>query len=122
MLNENMIMFEDKSLDPAGRGGMQMHGGPGSKEYQKSIIDNFLVGNTIRVYWSVEGHTLSSDDSFIPSICIKGKLENIKNWYRVLVENDTYAYFDFERILSVAIRSKDSGRFHSISLRSDKNV
>ena len=38
MLNENMIMFEDKSLDPAGKGGVQMNGGPGSKEYQKSII------------------------------------------------------------------------------------
>ena len=55
------------------------------KEYQKDIINNFLVGNIVRVYWSMEGHTLSNDHGFIPSICIKGKLENIKNWYRVLI-------------------------------------
>lgn len=121
MVNDTMILFEDKKMDPAKKGGVQWHGGPGSKEYQKDIINNFLVGNIVRVYWSMEGHTLSNDHGFIPSICIKGKLENIKNWYRVLIENDTYCYFDFERILSVAIRAKDSGRFNSISLKSNKN-
>jgi len=121
MINDSMILFEDKKMDPAGKGGVQFHGGPGSKEYQKSIISNYLVGKTIRVYWSVEGHTLNRNDVFIPSICIKGKLENIRNWYRVLIENDTYCYFDFEHILSVAVRSKDSKRPNSISLKSNKN-
>ena len=121
MINDSMIVFEDKKMDPAGKGGIQFHGGPGSKEYQKSIISNYLVGKTIRVYWSMEGHTLSNDHGFIPSICIKGKLENIKNWYRVLIEDDTYCYFDFERILSVAVRSKDSEKPNSISLKSNKN-
>ena len=121
MLNNLMILFEDKKMDPAKKGGVQFHCGHGSKEYQKSIINNYLVGKTIRVYWSMEGHTLSNDHGFIPSICIKGKLENIKNWYRVLIENDTYCYFDFERILSVSVRSKDSKRPNSISLKSNKN-
>ena len=91
------------------------------KSIKKVLSAIFLVGKTIRVYWSMEGHTLSNDHGFIPSICIKGKLENIKNWYRVLIENDTYCYFDFERVLSVAVRSKDSKRPNSISLKSNKN-
>ena len=49
MVNDTMILFEDKKMDPARKGGAQWHGGPGSKEYQKDIINNYLVGNTVRV-------------------------------------------------------------------------
>ena len=42
MINDSMILFEDKKMDPSGKGGVQFHGGPGSKEYQKSIISNFF--------------------------------------------------------------------------------
>ena len=38
LVNDTMILFEDKKMDPAKKGGAQWHGGPGSKEYQKSII------------------------------------------------------------------------------------
>ena len=120
MLNAT-IVYEDKNQDPAKMGGIQIHGGHGSKEYQKDIIKNNLVGRIVRVYWSVEGHTLNSDDGFIPSMCIKGKLEHIGNWYRVLIEDDTYCYFDYEHILTVGIRSKASDRPNSIALKSNKN-
>ena len=43
-------MFEDKSLDPAKIGGVQGHGGTGSKEYDLFLIEKFLVGKTIRDY------------------------------------------------------------------------
>ena len=119
MLNDPMLIYEDKSLDPAKKGGVQMHGGPGSKEYQKSVIDAHCVGKEIRVYWSQAGHQLNGGDHWITSICIKGELENMENFYRVLVENDTYCYFGFEDILSVNLR-KD--RPHSMSIKSKNNT
>ena len=117
MIN-NLIMFEDKSLDPAGMGGVQGHGGLGSKEYDLMTIDKLLVGKIVRVYWSQAGHKLNADDAWITSICIKGKLEHKGNWFRVLVENDTYCYFDFDDILTVGVRKE---RPHSISLKSESN-
>jgi len=123
MINK-LIVFEDKTLDPLNKGGVQGHGGVGSKEYQEYIIDQHLVGKVVRVYWSIEGHTLNNNDgsnTYIPSICVKGKLEHKGVWYRVLIEDDTYCYFDFEHILIVSIRSKKSDRPNSIALKSKKN-
>jgi len=117
MIN-TLIVYEDKTQDPINKGGIQGHS---SKEYQQEIIKKQLVGKVVRVYWSVEGHNLNRDDGFIPSMCIKGKLEQKGVWYRVLIEDDTYCYFDFEHILTVAIRSKKSDRPNSISLKSKKN-
>jgi hypothetical protein len=118
MLN-NMIVFEDKSLDPAKLGGIQSHNGVGSEYYTLDIINKLLVGKTIRVYWSEQGNTLSSDNGWITSMCIKGKLENKSNkCFRVLVNDDTYTYFGFSDILTVCVR-KD--RPNSISLKSKSN-
>ena len=117
MIN-NLIMLEDKSLDPAKIGGVQGHGGTGSKEYDLFLIEKFLVGKTIRVYWSEAGHQLNSDKGWITSMSIKGKLEHKGNWFRVLVENDIYTYFGFDDILTVAVRKE---KLHCISLRSKNN-
>ena len=114
----NLIVFEDKSLDPAKIGGIQGHGGYGSKEYDLHLIRTLLAGKTVRVYWSTEGHKLSSDFGWITSLCIKGKLEDMKSFFRVLIDDDNYCYFDFEDILTVAIRKEKT---HTISLRSNKN-
>lgn len=114
----NLIVFEDKSLDPANIGGIQGHGGKGSKQYDEHIIKKLLVGETVRVYWSSEGHKLNSDFGWITSICIIGKLECGGSWYRVLQNDDTYTYFGFEDILTCAVRKSKP---HSISLRSHNN-
>ena len=113
-----LIVFEDKSLDPAKIGGIQGHGGYGSKEYDLHLIRTLLAGKIVRVYWSTEGHQLSSNFGWVTSLCIKGKLEDMKSFFRVLIDDDNYCYFDFDDILTVAIRKEKT---HSISLRSNKN-
>ena len=118
MSEQPLIAFEDKNDCPIHKSGIQIHS---SKEHNLSLIKKFLVGKIIKVYWSQAGHQLNADSAWITSICIKGKLEHKGNWFRVLVENDTYTYFGYEDILTVAIRDKAVKKPHSIALISKKN-
>jgi len=113
-----LIAFEDKKMNPLGMGNMNITNLPGHNE---EMINRFLVGKTIRVYWSQAGHQLNADDSWITSMCIIGKLEHKGSWFRVLVNDDTYTYFGLDDILMVAVRSKESKRPHSIALISKDN-
>ena len=118
-MNNPLIAFEDKSMNPLPlKGDLQMSN---MIDVNKSLIDKFFVGKEIRVYWSQAGHQLNADEHFVTSICIKGILEHKGNWYRVLVENDTYTYFYYNDILTMAVRSKESKRPNSIALASSKN-
>ena len=119
MSEQPLIAFEDKNDCPIHKGGIQIYS---SKEHNLSLIKKFLVGKIIKVYWSQAGHQLNADSAWITSICIKGKLEHKGNWFRVLVENDTYTYFGYEDILTVAVRDKTVKKPHSISLISKKNT
>ena len=114
-----LIIFEDKSMNPLPLKGSVI--GANSIDVNMAILDKFFVGKTIRVYWSQAGHQLNADDSWITSMCIKGKLEHKGLWFRVLVNDDTYTYFGLDDILTVAIRSKESKRPHSIALISKDN-
>ena len=118
-MNMPLVAFEDKKMNPLPvKGNMQMLS---NIDVYKNLLDKFFVGKEVRVYWSQAGHQLNADGHFITSICLKGKLEHHGNWYRVLIENDTYTYFAFEDILTMAVRSKDSKRPNSISLISKNN-
>ena len=118
-MNMPLVAFEDKKMNPLPvKGNMQMLS---NIDVYKNLLDKFFVGKEVRVYWSQAGHQLNPDGHFITSICLKGKLEHKGNWYRVLIENDTYTYFAFEDILTMAVRSKDSKRPNSISLISKNN-
>ena len=119
MNDQPLIAFEDKTDCPIHKGGIQVHS---SKEYNLSLIEQYLVGKIIKVYWSQAGHQLNDDKAWITSICIKGKLEHKGKVFRVLVENDTYTYFGYEDILTVAVRDKAVKKPHSISLISKKNT
>ena len=114
-----LIIFEDKSMNPLPLKGSVI--GANSIDVNMAILDKFFVGKTIRVYWSQAGHQLSADGSWITSMCIKGKLEQKGHWYRVLVDNETYTYFDLIDILSICVRSKNSKVLNSISLVSKNN-
>ena len=116
-----VLAWEDKSMNPLPlEGNMQM---TNSDEYNTGILDKYFVGKIVKVYWSSLGHKLNANDqgSFVTSMCIKGKLEHIGHWFRVLVENSTYAYFGYKDVLTMLIRSKESNRPNSISLRSKDN-
>jgi len=109
------ILFEDKKLNPIGLGNVIT---TNLKEYNLDVINNYLVGKEIRVYWSSAGHKLNDDNSYITSMCIKGTLEHKGNWFRVLIEDEIYCYFNYEDILTIGIRTKKT---NSISLKTNKN-
>ena len=118
-MSDPLIAFEDKNMNPLPlKGHMQM---TNMVDVNKAIIDQFFVGKIIRVYWSSVGHQLNADGHYVTSLCVKGELEERGNWYRVLVDDDTYTYFDYMDILTMAVRSKESKRPNSISLKSSKN-
>jgi hypothetical protein len=51
-------------------------------------------------------------------MCIKGTLEHKGKWFRVLIEDEIYCYFNYEDILTIGIRTKKT---NSIALKSNKN-
>jgi len=114
-MNDPIIMFEDKKLNPFHKGNLIQ---TNVKLANEEIINKYLVNNIVRVYWSSAGHTLNKEDHFITSMCIKGKLEHKGTWFRILIEDDNYCYFDYEDILTIGIRDTKT---HSISLKSVKN-
>tara|TARA_R100001440_G_scaffold28066_4_gene45633 strand:- start:295 stop:654 length:360 start_codon:yes stop_codon:yes gene_type:complete len=118
-MNMPLVAFEDKKMNPLPLKGSVI--GANSIDVNLALIDKFFVGKEVRVYWSSVGHQLNADGHFVTSICIRGKLEHQGEWYRVLVNNDTYCYFAFEDILTMMVRSKESKRPNSIALISPKN-
>jgi hypothetical protein len=114
-MNDPIIMFEDKKLNPFLKGNLIQ---TNVKLANEEIINKYLINKVVRVYWSSAGHKLNYDNAYITSMCIKGTLEHKGNLFRVLIEDEIYCYFNYEDILTIGIRTKKT---NSIALKSNKN-